>query len=207
MVALILTVLLAAVGTLQSSDIPAIHGHLIGHPRARFPLAVYAQWPGNVAFDSSERRAVAEWNTVFKQAFGLRAFTWTNQQDNADVIIIFRERGQLGHSMGETELDADQRGVIRLPVKITLVQVSSRGSTTASQVFFDIVAHELGHALGLPHINKPSSIMCCDPGAINFADPAARASYLAGRHHPDLRSVIPELQERYHRFWEKMKFA
>jgi hypothetical protein len=88
---------------------------------------------------------------------------------------------------------------------ITLVRPSSRGSTSTGQVLFDIVAHEPRHALGLPHINKPASIMCCDPQAINFADPATRASYLAGRPPSPLRSVIPELRELYHQFWEKIK--
>ena len=88
MAASMLMILLASVTTqLQGSDIPAMRGHLIGHPRVRFPLAVYAQLPGDAALDNSERQAVAEWNTVFKQAFGIPAFAWTNQQDDADVFM------------------------------------------------------------------------------------------------------------------------
>jgi hypothetical protein len=56
MAASMLMVLLASVATqLQGSDIPAMRGHLIGHPRVRLPLAVYAQFPGDAALDNSER--------------------------------------------------------------------------------------------------------------------------------------------------------
>ncbi|MGH7931941.1 MAG: matrixin family metalloprotease [Candidatus Binataceae bacterium] len=152
-------------------------------------------------FENPIHDAVTQWNAVFTQAFAIPAFVWTPNETSADVIILFNDNDRSSGEMGETEVDADQRGIIRLPVKITLEPPTRRGGTGAAQVMFDVAAHELGHALGLPHINKPGSIMCCDSDAVNFDDPAARAAYIAARRHPDLRSVLPDIEAHYRRFW------
>ena len=49
----------------------------------------------------------------------------------------------------------------------------------------------------------PRSVMCCQPGAVDFKDPAARDAYVEARRHPDLRSVRTELVEHYARFWRR----
>ena len=187
-------------GIVLSSDVPEA-SRLIGHPRQRFPLTVYAEPAPSKGFDSAIRDAVAQWNRVFDQLFHEDAFKWRDSKSGADVLIRFDKSAH--GEMGATDVDADKSGVIRLPVKIELNPPKARGHTNSRQMLFDVVAHELGHALGLPHSNKVNSIMCCQRGSINFKDPAIRAAYIEARQHPALSSVAPELAAHYQQFWHE----
>ena len=137
-----------------SSDIPGIEHRLIGHPKERFPLRIYANSAASSSLNSAIQDAVAQWNQVFEQIFRKVAFTWTDNKTDADILIRFAKDSGIHHEMGETEIDADKRGVIRLPVKINLNPPKPRGRTDVRQVLFDVAAHELGHAL--PAAYQPS---------------------------------------------------
>jgi len=171
-----------------------------GHPRARFPLGVWAQSFGDVALDATVRRALDDWNAVSRDTLGVTAFAPLERRDGAQVTIEAAPPDVSG-LMGQTELSTDDTGVIAVPVRIVVIEPKSRGQTTRETLLYQVVAHEVGHALGLPHVRDPRSLMCCVRGSVDFTDPAARDAYVDARRHPDVRSVRAQLAEHYARFW------
>jgi hypothetical protein len=171
-----------------------------GHPRARFPLAVHAAPLGKPALDAAVRRAVDDWNAVAQEVLGVQVFDRDERPSRCQVSIAF-EPPASSRRMGETSVGIGPDGVIACPIRITVVAPSARGQTPAETLLYQVVAHELGHALGLAHTRDPRSLMCCVHGSIDFRDPAAREAYVEARRHPDLRSVSAQLRTHYDRFW------
>jgi hypothetical protein len=170
-----------------------------GHPRSRFPLTVWAQPSGDPQLDAAVRRAIDDWNALCREALGLDAFAAGAARELARVRILV-EPATAGGLMGVTYLRTDDTGIIEPPVSITVVEPTARGQTSRETLLYQVVAHELGHALGLPHVRDPRSLMCCEPGAVDFNDPAAREAYVEARRNPDLSSVRAQLIRHYARF-------
>ena len=176
---------------------------LEGHPRSHFPLAVHVAPTAEPALETAVKRAVEDWNPVSRSALGIAAFRWAGRADDAAVTIALVPKTSSPNLMGVTEIDADHHGVIELPVRITLAEPTARGQTSRETLLYQVAAHELGHALGLPHTTDPRSLMCCVWGSLDFKDPAVRAAYIEGRRHPDPRSVESQLKAHYKAFWKE----
>src|SRR6516162_8045674 len=99
--ALCLVALMAAAPpqAIESSDIPGIEHRLIGHPKERFPLRIYAEPAPLSSLNSAIQDAVAQWNEVFEQIFRKAAFTWTDNKAGADILIRFAKDSRVHHEM------------------------------------------------------------------------------------------------------------
>lgn len=184
-------------GTARPSDTDL--SDTTGHPRARLPLTLYAQPTGDAALDAAVRQAVGDWNALAWDTLGVPVFSPVSREADAQVLVAFGGPRATG-LMGQAHVAATD-SVIELPVRVEVFAPERRGTTTRETLLYQILAHELGHALGLPHVTDPASIMCCVRGSVDLDDPATRQAYVHARRHPDVRSARVQLTEHYARLW------
>lgn len=195
-----LTAFALTLAVAEASDTRLTGGE--GHPRSRFPLGVHAAALAEPTLDAAVRRAVADWNAVGRAVLGVQAFYWADTAAGADVAVEFdAASGQ--RLMGETRFAIGEGGVIELPVRIVVFEPRAWGETAPETLLYQVLAHELGHTLGLAHVADPRSLMCCDYGAVDLKDPAVREAYIQARRHPAVGSAKAQLTAHYERFWKR----
>ena len=133
-----------------------------GHPKARLPLGLHAASTGDAGLDAAVRQAVADWNALARETLGVDVFAPVARDSEAQVLVAFGGPHASG-LMGQAEV-GEREEVIELPVRVEVFAPERRGATTRETLLYQILAHELGHALGLPHAADPASIMCCAAG-------------------------------------------
>ena len=197
----IILVLLALVAPGRAAASDTTLSGVEGHLRSRLPLGVWLPPSGDRGLDDAMRRTLADWNALCREALGVEAFVGAPRE--AAQVRVNLEPAADGGLMGVTYLHTDDTAVIQVPVSITVVEPVARGQTSRETLLYQVLAHELGHALGLPHVRDPRSLMCCEPGSVDFDDPVARAAYVQARRHPDVQSVRTQLADHYARFWRR----
>jgi predicted Zn-dependent protease len=192
---------LLAIATLAAASETELSGDE-GHERARFPLPLYAESFGQPTLDAAVSRAIADWNELARDTLGVAAFVRVDGPSEATVVVR-AGRASTSTMMGYTQVRASPAGVIEAPVEIVVMEPTARGETSRETVLYQVVAHELGHALGLSHVADPRSLMCCLPGRVDLGDAIVREAYVQARRRPDLASVRAQLAAHYERLWTK----
>ena len=171
-----------------------------GHPRARLPLTLHMTSFGDAALDAAAIRAVDDWNRVAQEALGVAVFARVESRDGAQVVVETLPPDARG-LMGVAHVTVGSDGGIALPVRVVVHEPAARGQTSRETILYQVLAHELGHALGLPHNTDPKSLMCCIHQSLDFNDPTVRAAYIESRRHPNVATARDQLAAHYERVW------
>ena len=120
-------------------------------------LAVYVTPTADAArqatCDSLVDRALAAWSDD-----GPVSIVRTTRQEAADVRIVWTQSLPAQHP-GVTMLKPNRRGELIAADVFIMTTVPARGDISSDRVLYGVLAHEIGHALGLPHAPQQGRIM------------------------------------------------
>jgi hypothetical protein len=176
-----------------------------GHPRARFPLKVWAQ--GGFSRDTTGqtlRRVVEDWNALARDVLGVSVFDPVEAREPADIRISVGSRPAESKPLGWAGSRPGPDGVIPVPLMIQVyasVPALDRWNIDRETALYGVAVHELGHALGLNHVRDPRSIMCCVDMRGDLGDGIKWSLHQRALRAPDLASVREQLAEHYARVW------